>query len=335
MLQEMLRAAPSLLCRLRPAAMAAACAATLCQCAREIPVSHQFEEPRLGPKSFVSYDRESFGYRKWLAEGSGEPETIIIGIHGFCGAALDYENLGEHLLEKHRSQGLYAYEVRGQGNDPLRERRGDIGDPEDWFRDLDTFTGLVRKEHPGARIVWFGESMGALIAAHAWHRRPAGADAPCDALVLSSPIVRFRDDFPEWKKVVVRVIAYAVPRARLSLETLAGGQPVQMTHDTVHSEQAETNAWHIERHTLRLLVSLGDLVDGMPPIAGELTLPTLVVHGGKDFFSRPEDVEAFYDRIPAATDKKRLFYPESHHLLMYDKGREQVIGDIAAWLDRD
>lgn len=315
------------------AAMAAACAAALTQCARETPVSHQFQEPRLGPKSFVTHDRESFGYRKWVDE-KREPETIVIGIHGFCGAAIDYENLGKHLLDEHPSKGLYSYEIRGQGNDPIRERRGDIRNPEDWYRDLRSFTSLLRKEHPDSQIVWFGESMGALIAAHAYHQRPSGTAPPCDALILSSPIVRFRDDFPEWKKMLVRVVAFAVPRARVSLETLAGGQPVQMTHDTVHSEQAETNSWHIERHTLRLLVTLGDLIEGMNPIAEEIAVPTLVVHGGKDFFNRPEDVEAFYERIPASTEKKRLYYPENHHLLMYDQGRDQVISDIGSWLDR-
>lgn len=325
---------PSIVRHLTVAVAAAACAAALTQCARETPVSHQFQEPRLGPKSFVTYDRESFGYRKWVAPES-EPETIVIAIHGFCGAAIDYENLGKHLLDERPSHGLYAYEVRGQGSDPNRERRGDVRNPEDWYRDLRSFTSLMRKQHPDARIVWFGESMGALIAAHAYQQRPAGAAPPCDELVLSSPIVRFRDDFPAWKKMLVEVVAYAVPRARVSLETLAGGQPVQMTHDTIHSEQAETNAWHIERHTLRLLVTLGDLIDGMGPIADDLTIPTLVVHGGKDFFSRPEDVEAFYKRIPAGTDKKRLYYPENHHLLMYDKGHEKVISDIGAWLDRE
>ena len=34
---------------------------------------------------------------KWL-DKKREPETIVIGIHGFCGAAIDYENLGKHLL---------------------------------------------------------------------------------------------------------------------------------------------------------------------------------------------------------------------------------------------
>ena len=101
---------------------------------------------------------DSFGYRKWISK-EVEQDVVIIGIHGFCGASIDYANLGNHLLQYQPKTGLYAYEVRGQGSDPIRDRRGDIGDPEDWYRDLFAFTLLVREQHPHAKVVWFGESI--------------------------------------------------------------------------------------------------------------------------------------------------------------------------------
>lgn len=277
--------------------------------------------------------RETFGYRKWLRAGT-EPETVVIGVHGFCGAAIDYENLGKRLLKEQPETAVYAYEVRGQGRDPLKERRGDIDDPRLWFSDLHRFTGMVRERHPGARIVWFGESMGGLIISHAYRQAvEKGEEPPCDALVLSSPVVKIRDDFPAWKKELVRQVSHIVPTARVPLEALAGGEEVQMTHDTVHSEQAETNSWHIEKHTLRLLVSLGDLIDGMPDCARSFGVPTLVLHGGKDFFTSAGDVKAFYGCIPKKAGRERKFYPDSYHLLMYDAQKDRVIGDVEQWLE--
>lgn len=276
--------------------------------------------------------RETFGYRKWVKDGT-EPNTVIIGIHGFCGAAIDYENLGKRMLKEQPKTAVYAYEVRGQGKDPLKERRGDIDDPQKWYNDLNRFSQMVREKHPKAKIIWFGESMGALIASHTYRLDvAAGAPPPCDALVLSSPVVRFRDDFPQWKKDLVRQMANVAPMARLSLETLAGGQQVQMTHDTVHSEQAETNAWHIDKHTLRLLVTLGELIDGMPECAKTFTVPTLVLHGDKDFFSRTDDVKAFFGNIPDKKTRQIKLYADSYHLLMYDKKKDQVITDVERWL---
>ena len=193
---------------------------------------------------------DTFGYRKWISDKT-EPDVVLIGIHGFCGASIDYANLGNHLLAHQPKTGLYAYEVRGQGSDPIVERRGDIGDPEDWYRDLFAFTQLVRERHPDAKVVWFGESMGALIAAHAWREAPDG-EPPCDGLILSSPIVRFRDDIPAWTPGLVQIAATTLPLARVSLDTLAGGQDVQMTQKSLHNEQAKKNPYHMEQYTLRL-----------------------------------------------------------------------------------
>jgi alpha-beta hydrolase superfamily lysophospholipase len=275
---------------------------------------------------------ETFGYRKWLRPDT-KPETVVIGVHGFCGAAIDYENLGKRLLKEQPEIAVYAYEIRGQGKDPLKARRGDIDDPNLWFNDLARFSAMIRAKHPKARMVWFGESMGALIVSHAYQNAiAAGQPPPCDAIILSSPVVKFRDDFPKWKKDLVHGVAEVAPTARVSLETIAGGQEVRMTHDTLHSDQAETNAWHIDKHTLRLLVALSDLIDGMPQCASTFGVPTLVLHGGKDFFSRPDDVKAFYGNIPKDANRSRRYYPDSYHLLMYDDRKEKVITDVEKWL---
>ncbi len=275
---------------------------------------------------------DSFGYRKWISKDVKQ-DVVIIGIHGFCGASIDYANLGNHLLQYQPQTGLYAYEVRGQGSDPIRERRGDIGDPEDWYRDLFAFTLLVREQHPNAKVVWFGESMGALIAAHAWREAPAN-DPPCDGLVLSSPIVRFRDDIPEWAPGLVQIAATTLPLARVSLETLAGGQDVQMTQKSHHNEQVKTNSYNIDKHTLRLLGTLGRHIETMNDCAATFRTPVLVLHGGKDYFNNDSDVRGFVARIPAGVSKTYHNYPEAFHLLMYDEKKEVIFKDIERWMDR-
>lgn len=271
---------------------------------------------------------ETFGYRKWLAEET-EPEVVIIGIHGFCGAAIDYANLGNHLLKHQRTTALYAYEVRGQGSDPIQHRRGDIGNPGQWYRDLFAFTKMVRELHPGAKIVWFGESMGALIAAHAWREAPK---APADGLVLSSPIVRFRDDIPQWTPGLVQVAATALPLARISLDTLSGGQDVQMTQTTHHADQVKHNPYHVDKHTLRLIGTLSKLIGTMNDCAASMHSPVLVLHGGKDYFNNDADVRGFVARIPAGTRKTYHDYPQAYHLLMYDAKRDEIFRDVGKWV---
>jgi alpha-beta hydrolase superfamily lysophospholipase len=275
---------------------------------------------------------DTFGYRKWIAEAS-EPDVVIIGIHGFCGASVDYANLGKHLLRRQPETGLYAYEVRGQGSDPIYARRGDIGSPDEWYQDLFAFTQLVREQHPDAKVVWFGESMGALIAAHAWGEAPA-SDPPCDGLILSSPIVRFRDEIPAWTPGLVQAAATTLPVARVSLDALAGGQEVQMTQTSKHDEQVKMNPYHVEQHTLRLIGTLSSLIDGMNDCAATFGSPVLVLHGGEDFFNNDSDVRGFVARIPEGTSKTYRNYPDAYHLLMYDEKREKVFKDVERWLSR-
>jgi len=275
---------------------------------------------------------ETFGYRKWISEKT-DPDVVLIGIHGFCGAAVDYANLGNHLLKHQPKTALYAYEVRGQGSDPIYARRGDIGNPRDWYNDLFAFTQLVRERHPDAKVVWFGESMGALIAAHAWREAPAD-EPPCDGLVLSSPIVRFRDDIPAWTPGLVQIAATTLPLARVSLDTLSGGQDVQMTQSSRHSEQAVKNPYHVEQHTLRLIGALAKLIDGMNDCAATFRSPVLVLHGGQDYFNNDSDVRGFVARIPESTSKSYKNYPNAYHLLMYDEKRDAIFRDVERWVNQ-
>jgi alpha-beta hydrolase superfamily lysophospholipase len=275
---------------------------------------------------------DSFGYRKWISD-KVEQDVVIIGIHGFCGASIDYANLGNHLLKNQPKIGLYAYEVRGQGSDPITARRGDIGDPEDWYRDLFAFTQLVEEQHPDAKIVWFGESMGALIASHALREAPAN-DPPCDGLILSSPIVRFRDDIPAWTPGLVQIAATTLPLARISLENLSGGEDVQMTQTSHHNEQVTQNSYNVEKHTLRLIGALGRHIDSMNDCAAALRLPVLVLHGGKDYFNNDSDVRGFVARIPDGVSKTYHNYPEAYHLLMYDEERDTIFRDVVRWVNQ-
>jgi len=275
---------------------------------------------------------ETFGYRKWL-HPEHDPDVILIGIHGFCGASIDYENLGNYLLKSQPETALYAYELRGQGSDPIRERRGDIGRAEDWYRDLSAFTKLVRERHPEAKVVWYGESMGALIAVHAWSESKTGK-RPCDGLVLSSPLVRFRDDIPDWVPGLVRVAATALPEQRITLDALMQGEDVQMTQNATHKGQVAKNPWHIEAYTLRLIGNLTRLIAGMNDCAKELDLPLLVLHGERDELNQDSDIRGFLARLPEGAPATYHNYKGAYHLLMHDRQRKKVFRDVAEWLDQ-
>jgi len=293
------------------------------------PAVPDLSKIRLENDRLHSFDGDQFPYRTWMPKE--EPELVIIGVHGISGAAADYNPLGSHLLTTLPRTAVYAAETRGQGNDPIKERRGHIDDKKEWFFDLVSFTHLIRKRHPMAKIVWCGESMGSLIVLHTYAHALRRQEL-CDAMILASPIVNIRGDFPKWKEYLANTLSVLFPKARVSLETLSGKDEVRVTKDTIHEEQATKNPYHIDRHTLHLLSTLGKMIRSMPEAARKLDIPVLVLHGGKDVFSDPKDVEAFFEKIPAAAPHTRKFYPESFHLLFHDHQSNLVVSDITTWL---
>lgn len=300
---------------------------TSCSAQAPVPPARKIQ---LDQTHLHTFDGEKFAYTRWMPKG--QPRTIVIGVHGISGAASDYQPLADHLLAHHPGTAVYAAETRGQGNDPVKERRGHIRKRSDWFRDLTTFTELIRRKHPEARIIWCGESMGSLIVLHTY-ANASDRSKRCDAMILSSPITAIRDDFPRWKITLANLAGALFPKARLSLETLSGKSEVRVTRDTIHQDQAQTNPYHIERHTLRLLTTLGRMMQTAPEAGQKLDLPLLVLHGGKDVFSKPKDVQAFVAGLPEEINVTRKFYPESFHLLFYDHQSDQVIADIAKWIE--
>ena len=284
---------------------------------------------RLENKHLHSFDGDRLPYTTWMPKA--EPDQIIIGVHGISGAASDYKPLGEHLLANLPKTAIYAAETRGQGSDPIKERRGHINDRREWFRDLTTFTRLIRRKHPKARIIWCGESMGSLIVLHTY-AYAADRSGLCDAMILSSPIVDIKGDFPKWKEFLANTAAALLPKARVSLEALAGQDEVKVTKDAVHQNQVKKNPYHIKRHTLRLLTTLGDMIRGMKEASQRLNIPLYVLYGGKDVFSDPMHVRTFMDNLPDTTKAEQSFYPESFHLLFHDHQSDKVVADIEKWL---
>ena len=287
--------------------------------------------PNLRADTFTSFDSDPFNYLHW--ENSDTPKIVIIAVHGINGAAQDYDGLGNYITKHLPSTALYAAETRGQGNDLNRDRVGDIYRREEWYKDLHTFTSLIREKHPDAKIIWCGESMGSLIVTHAYASYPANSKPPCDAVVLLAPVVNLSHKIPAWRFHAANLIASLLPRFRVSLTALSGEESVKVTQGAdSHDDQAATNSYFIPKFTLRLLATLGNHIRGMNEKATHLKHPTLIINGGKDYFTPPEYVKTFFKSIPDTTTKSHQYYPDAYHLLMYDDQRKEIFNEVVEWI---
>ena len=173
--------------------------------------------------------------------------------------------------------------------------------------------------------------MGALIALYGLASFP-DIHSGCNALVLSSPIVGIHREVPSWKRNILRLASGLLPRIKISLETLGGKDEVLVTNDSIHQEQSASNPYHVPAFTLRLLNTLGGMIESSPQCAKTISLPVLILHGGHDIFSRPDAVQAFSEQFSQSNSVRRNFYPESYHLLLYGHERDRILSDISEWI---
>jgi acylglycerol lipase len=283
--------------------------------------------------SLTQFDWEApdgvvFPCERWLPVG--QARGTMICVHGLSGAATDFLTLGE-LLHK-AGLACFALNLRGQGSDPHRRRRGATLDLGDISRDISSFADAmhsVKVERP----LWLcGESMGALILA--WMLAGKRFQRPIAGAIFSVPVVGLIKPTPWIVRQIVRTIARVVPGLRFFPSWFISGklEPLRVTRDEEFELRVRSAPHYLNAFTFRFLHQLGMLIESSAQVAAEMETPCLVLAAGQDVFLRPEQVRAWFERL-AAADKTFRLYPEAYHLLWNDWDKELVLADILAWLN--
>jgi len=280
-------------------------------------------------------DGETFSYSLWDVDllQDQRPRAVVVAIHGLSGAALDYEPLASHLA-KHRVV-TYAPELRGQGNDPVPARRGDLARVDDWFADLRAFFSLVRNRHPNTQIYYYGESMGAAILTR-FLADARELDLPA-GLVLASPVVLLTQQPSWWQEQLFRFFLSVWPGHRVDVSKYTKRNEHDpskwVTRDEAHRRWFLTAPHKVTSFTIRFFKILRDLIQGCFEAAPRITVPVLVICAGNDVYIKPALVEQFFALLGSREKELRLF-PESYHLLLHDHDKQQALEQIEAWLLR-
>jgi hypothetical protein len=287
--------------------------------------------PTLHHQDWTSFDGKIMPYQTWQPTPSTAARGIVIAVHGLSGATSDFWFIGDSLPK----QGfiVYAYDLRGQGHDPMAKNRGDIQSAKQWLRDLETFHLLVKRKHPKTPIFWYGESLGSLICLHtAANRLPDHRDP--DGIILASPVAGLKITVSGFRRFLLEAAATLSPRSRYSLGDLAGvdEKKIQVTSATTHGNQMATTEHHLTDFSLRLLTEIGRLLDANPNAAKRLRMPVLFLASPNDILSSPDQVQTLFGQVRSPT-KRLLWYTRSYHLLLHDVQRAEVSVDLLKWLE--
>ena len=251
---------------------------------------------------------------------------VLACVHGLSGSGEQFEPVSNYL----DSFSVYALELRGQGLDPIAERRAMLLDVDAQLRDLGDFLNAIRASHPGEPVYLFGESMGALLCARFAAVHP---DDVVEGLILSVPVVALTRPVPPWIKFLVRIAAGAFPRRKLPPSLFVSGEStaLPLTRDRAYQDSLREKPNYLRSFSFRFLSELGDLIEQSRSTAQAVRKPTLVLAAGQDYFVKISQIEEWFALLGSA-DKTLNVYPEAYHLLWHDHDRDAVLCDVASWL---
>ena len=298
----------------------AACVPTVQQAQSQLA---GFTGPRfdVAAERFISFDGAPLGLTAWLPPEGQEPSAVIIALHGMNDYANTFYLSGPWFAE--RGVATYAYDARGFGRSP---HRGVWGGEALMTEDLRTAVIVARREHPEAKIVVIGDSMGAATAMATF----GDENAPrVDRVILAAPAVWGWSTLPNQYALALWVGAHTFPWRAVE-------PPRSVVRSRVASDnreallQAGRAPYMIWRTRIDAVYGLVSLMETASERSGNLDGDVLFLYGAHDQIIPRASAVGAARRLPASA--RTAIYENGWHWLLRDLQREVVYADILSFI---
>ena len=269
----------------------------------------------------ASNETRSLSFRRWPVEADADTVGAVLIAHGLAEHGGRYAQVAADLNE----QGfcVYAIDHLGHGHSP--GRRCHLERFSDYLDGMDALCARARSDYPDLPMLLLGHSMGGLIAA-AWliDRRPDIA-----ACALSGAAIMPPKQPPVWMVWLNRFLSWVRPSLGV-LQLDADG----VSRDPNVVERYENDPLvHRGKVSARLACELFDTMAMVRGRAGEIRIPTAVLHGGADRLTSPKGSRFLHEHI-GSDHKDLIIYPELFHEIMNEPERETVMAVVIGWFLR-
>jgi alpha-beta hydrolase superfamily lysophospholipase len=294
----------------------------LTACARaqvQIP-GDQPGEPQLAYNHALMED----GYR--LPLGHWLPDTparaVVLALHGFNDFHQSHAPLASRLADN--GVAVYAYDQRGFGDTP---QAGIWPGTDRLVSDTRTMIRLLRQRYPERPLYLLGESMGVAVAIIAATTIPI---PDLDGLILQAPAVWGREIQPWYQRLGLWLGVRITP----GLELDAAWVDAEPTDDPQWRDYWAGHPLVRQESRIDTLAGVSELMDQALSASGWITLPTLILYGGRDEIIPAEAVCHMLYRLPSVQANHLAFayYPEGWHFLTRDSRSGETRRDIVAWV---
>jgi alpha-beta hydrolase superfamily lysophospholipase len=249
-----------------------------------------------------------------------DPRGVVVLSHGLGEHARRYD----HVATRFGQDGLVTYALDHRGHGRSGGKRVLVKDISEYTGDFDTMVGIATKEHPGAKRIVLGHSMGGGIVFAYGVERPDDYDL----MVLSGPAVGGHAAVSPLLALLAKTVGAIAP-----------GLPLQaLDASAISRDPAVVNAYNtdplvhhgkVPAGIARELLLVGDT---MRQRAAALTAPLLVVHGSEDRLIPVDGSRQLVEAV-GSSDVELKIYPGLYHEVFNEPERYQVLDDVVSWIN--
>jgi acylglycerol lipase len=268
-------------------------------------------------ETFTSGDGLNIFIRSWRPDA--RPRGVIVINHGVNSHSGQYVWSAEQLQAAGFS--VFAIDMRGRGRS--EGKRFSIDTVAEYTGDLNQLILLAKQREPGLPVFLLGHSAGGVVSCtYALDHQDELAGLICESFAYRVPA-------PGFVLSLIKLLGRVWPSL-----------PVLRLHNKDFSRDpaavAVLNADPLikgEVQPARTVAALLHATDRMTREFPRLTLPMFILHGTADKATMPIGSQFFHDTA-GSTDKTLTLYKDHFHDLLNDIGKEGVMSDIIAWIDK-
>ena len=254
--------------------------------------------------------------RHWQAEGPARAGLVIC--HGVNSHSGQYIRAAEDFAS--RGFAVTALDLRGRGKSD--GERFYVEKIDDYVADLSLTIEYARSRNPELPLFLLGHSAGGVTSTtYALDYQDRIAGLICESFA-------FRVFAPNFALKLLEGASHIAPHAhvlRLKMEDFSRDPDwvSELEADPLTDDEVQPVA------TVAAFARAGERFEREFP---RITLPLLILHGTADKATRPDGSQQFFDEA-GSSDKILKLYEGHYHDLLNDFGKEDVIDDIAGWID--
>lgn len=267
---------------------------------------------------FISFGAEKIFYRGWRPT---KAKAVLQVTHGFGEHSGRYEGLAQYLGSL--GYAVYAQDLRGHGRS--MGQRGHIESWLDYWYDLSLFRNQLESLEPKLPIFLYGHSMGSLVVLDYLVKQPPDLRGAIVSGVLLEP----GQPAHPLLVAIARLLSRFWPQAplRLNLDVNA------LSRDSAVVQAYRSDPLVHNRVSARWGTEVLQTIETVKAQVKDICDPLLILHGEADTINRVEGARWLFREL-ATTDKELRVYPEGFHEPHNDLNKDQVLRDIAEWLER-